>query len=478
VIGRTLDERYIIVRLLGQGGMGAVYEARHVGTGRRVAVKIILGAGAQEQEQVTRFQREARAVGAVESDHIAQVFDTGRDRETGAPYIAMEFLEGEDVQELITRLGPLPVDLALRITLQACLGLQRAHQAGVIHRDIKPANLYLARKEGGARVVKLLDFGVAKTTSAPGDHALTKTGAMMGSPLYMSPEQARGAAAVDARTDLWSLGISLFQTMTGKRPNDHVTGLGELLITICSTPAPWIQTVAPWVPPEVARVVQKALSIDLAGRYADAGEMAQALQALLPYGHAIVDAMLVPLGATTRSYVAPQPVAAGAPMAGAPLAASGASLAAPGAPLATSSSVPATTLGTTGLDPRAATPARRSPLGLIAGGAVGLAVLGGGGLWWLLHSGVLVVAPSAGGSANAAASASPATSGSPAVTAASAAPVASSSAAPSAEPSAVASAPSVPAPATPRPAGTPGKRPQIPAAPIKKGNSDDETSRK
>ncbi len=359
MIGRILDNRYAIVRLLGQGGMGAVYEAKHTGTGRRVAVKIILREGATNEDHVARFQREARAVGAVESDYIAQVFDTGRDRETGAPYIAMEFLEGEDVQALLERLGPLPVDLALRIALQACLGLERAHAAGVIHRDIKPANLFLARKEHGARVVKLLDFGVAKITAAePVDHGLTKTGAMIGSPLYMSPEQARGSGVIDARSDLWSLGVSLYQCISGSRPNDGVQGLGELLLTLCSTPAPWLQSVAPWVPAEVAQVVRRALTIDPTARYAGAAELAGALRALLPYGHAIVDPMLVPLGATTRSFTAPTPQALPSP------------------PLAQSAAVAPITLGTTGQEPRAVATAQRHPVGRIAAGATAMVLLG------------------------------------------------------------------------------------------------------
>jgi serine/threonine-protein kinase len=441
MIGRTLDDRYAIVRLLGQGGMGAVYEARHTGTGRRVAVKIILGVGAQNVDHVARFEREARAVGAVESDYIAQVFDTGRDRETGAPYIAMEFLEGEDVQALIERLGPLPIDLALRIALQACLGLERAHAAGVIHRDIKPANLFLARKEHGARVVKLLDFGVAKiTASGPEDHGLTKTGAMVGSPLYMSPEQARGSGGVDARSDLWSLGITLFQAIAGRRPNDGVQGLGELLILICSTPAPWLQTVAPWAPAEVAQVVRRALTIDPAARFGSAGEFADALRALLPYGHAIVDPMLVPLGATTRSFAAPQPP-----------------------PLAQSAAVPAITLGTTGLDPRAVAVPPRRPVGLFVGGAAVLALLGAGGAYWARSQGAPL--PAASGVA-ASASAIPA----PPVSAAmSAAPA---PAAPPLQPSAVVA----PAPVASVPPGPlPIKRI---GAPIKKVNTDDENSRK
>jgi eukaryotic-like serine/threonine-protein kinase len=455
MIGRILDDRYAIVRLLGQGGMGAVYEARHTGTGRRVAVKIILGNEARQEDQIARFHREARAVGAVESDFIAQVFDTGRDRETSAPYIAMEFLEGEDVQALIGRLGPLPVDLALRIALQACLGLERAHAAGVIHRDIKPANLFIARKEQGQRVVKLLDFGIAKmSNSGLNDGGLTTTGTMLGSPLYMSPEQARGSTAIDARSDLWSLGVTLYQCISGHRPNDHVEGLGELILTICSTPAPWLQDVAPWVPPEVAHVVRRALTIDLSARYANAGELAAALRALLPYGYSIVDAMLVPLGATTRSYVAPR-----------------------AAPLEVSAAVPATTLGTTGSAPAAV---KSRPVGLrvgLVGGALAVAIAGGSGIYWSVQRGA---APAASASASPATTAIATPPSTPAQIVAAQPPASPASPASIAPPS-TSAAPSVSAPpsaiaiplrpATPRPSNKP-------PPPPRPRNDEDETSRK
>ncbi|WP_437586719.1 protein kinase domain-containing protein [Sorangium sp. So ce1000] len=421
MIGRTLDDRYTVLRLLGQGGMGAVYEARHAGTGRRVAVKVILGQAADD-ELVRRFQREARAVGAVESEHIAQVFDTGRDRETGAPYIAMEFLEGEDVQALIERLGPLPVDLALRIGLQACLGLERAHEAGIVHRDIKPANLFLARKQGGQRVVKVLDFGVAKVAdNGLGNGGMTKSGALLGSPLYMSPEQARGSGAIDARSDVWSLGISLYHALSGHRPNEHLTGLGELVLAICTTPVRWIQEIAPWVPPEVAHVVHRALVIDPAGRIASAGELAAALRALLPGGEAIVEAMLVPLDAATRASrapfgAAPTPPYASSPPFGAaltpqyassppfgaasgpqrasaapfdaaltpqrasaaPLDAMGRPYGAQTGPHALSGTAPATSVR---LSNRPERPASRPPVALLAGGVLAAALAGGAGVY-------------------------------------------------------------------------------------------------
>ncbi|XYH94553.1 serine/threonine-protein kinase [Sorangium sp. So ce1128] len=528
MIGRTLDDRYAIHRLLGQGGMGAVYEARHTGTGRRVAVKVILGQAADD-DLVRRFQREARAVGAVESEHIAQVFDTGRDRETGAPYIAMEFLEGEDVQALIERLGPLPVDLALRIGLQACLGLERAHEAGIVHRDIKPANLFLARKQGGQRVIKLLDFGVAKVAdNSLGNGGMTKSGALLGSPLYMSPEQARGSGAVDARSDIWSLGISLYHALSGQRPNQHLTGLGELVLAICTTPVRWIQEVAPWVPPEVAHVVHRALVIDPAGRTASAAELAAALRAFLPNGEAIVDAMLVPLGAAARASFAPFEGAHGAargPSApsfdpasgpprgpgaafdtgsglargsGPPLDAAGRPSRVPtgphGAPHALSGTAPATSVG---LSSRPGRPASRPPVALLAGGVLAAAVAGGVGVYFAVRGGSPPAAssaepapppraeaeppaPSAGAEVRPAprAEVEPPSADAPAPATASATPEAppSPSAGTPASPSAASAAPTsarvVARPPRPRPSAV---RPPPPRPPR---NDDDETSRK
>src|SRR5215831_14244422 len=150
MLGKVVDERYQLVRLLGTGGMGNVYEALHRGTGRRVAVKVIANAElANDGGAIARFQREAKAAGSVETPHIAQVLDAGTDRATGTPYIAMEFLVGDDLRELSAQLGPLDPHLALRIVAQACAGLQKAHESGIIHRDIKPANLFMAHQPDG-----------------------------------------------------------------------------------------------------------------------------------------------------------------------------------------------------------------------------------------------------------------------------------------------------------------------------------------
>lgn len=311
MIGQILDGRYQITRLLGQGGMGAVYEAMHTGTNRRVAIKVIISDDlAKNQEMVGRFQREAKAAGSIDTQHIVQVLDTGMDRESGLPFMVMEFLSGEDVQQQIQRLGPMPPELALRVVAQACIGLQKAHDAGVVHRDIKPANLYLARRDAGEVIVKLLDFGIAKVKMdqalAEQNQGLTRTGSMLGSPLYMSPEQAKGLKSIDHRTDLWSLGAVLYECLTGTTPHGHLDTLGQLILAICSEPPPPVQDRAPWVPPEAAAIVHGALTLDVGERFQTAQAMLDAIRPLLPNGYGLDETMFAPLSPEHRAYVAPR----------------------------------------------------------------------------------------------------------------------------------------------------------------------------
>jgi len=284
VIGEVLDGKYEILRLIGEGGMGAVYEAEHLGMGRRVAVKIILARDLQKKRaHIKRFHREARAAGSVDSRHIAQVLDTGT-LEDGRPYMVMELLVGEDFGQLLRRIGPLAPEVATAVVAQACRGLAKAHEAGVIHRDLKPANVFLAERDGEI-VVKLIDFGIAKFDVELDnfkDSTLTKTGSLLGSPLYMSPEQARGKREIDQRADLWSLGVVLYRSLCGRTPFQDVEALGDLIITICSSPVPPIQDVAPWVPPAIAEALHKALKLHPDARYQTASEMADALSAVVP----------------------------------------------------------------------------------------------------------------------------------------------------------------------------------------------------
>jgi serine/threonine protein kinase len=303
--------RYRTTRLLGTGGMGAVYEATDTATGYRVAVKIVTADVARDDVLMSRFEREAQAAMAIDTPHIVRTYATGRDTSTGLPFAVMELLEGEDGRQLMKRLGQLPYDLALRIVAQACLGLQKAHEHNIIHRDIKPANFFLTAMPTRERLVKLLDFGIAKLKRDPNDKhtetaGLTMTGSLLGSPLYMSPEQARGHKDIDFRADIWSLGIVLYQALTGRTPYQDNDALGDLIIAICTeTPEP-VQHLAPWVPPEVAAVVHRALRIDPAERFQSANEMLSAIALLIPGDWTIREDMLRPVTDVERSSIAPR----------------------------------------------------------------------------------------------------------------------------------------------------------------------------
>jgi serine/threonine-protein kinase len=287
---RVIDGKYEIVRELSKGGMGAVYEARHLLTRRKVAVKLILSetlARKRPEDALRRFEREARAAGSIESRHVVAVLDTGIDSVTTDRYIVMELLQGGDLRELVRRVGSVPPRIVLSIAAQVCIGLRRAHEQGVIHRDIKSANIYLAHRDDGTVEVKVLDFGIAKLRADPlegsdGDD-LTRSGSMLGSPLYMSPEQATGSRLLDARSDIWSLGVVMYEALCGSTP--HESGpLGAVVLAICSEPARPIRERAPAVPEDVAAIVHKALALEPSQRYASAQEMQAAIEACLPAG--------------------------------------------------------------------------------------------------------------------------------------------------------------------------------------------------
>jgi eukaryotic-like serine/threonine-protein kinase len=296
MLGETIDGRYEIIRFIGEGGMGSVYEARHVATRRRVALKMITGEARADPERLARFQVEAKAAGRLDSDHITQVLDFGQDAERDCPYMAIEYLEGEDLAALFERRGRLPVELALRIVCQALYGLSKAHEAGVTHRDIKPANIFLAKRDKGRRVVKVLDFGIAKIRSLDANatnssSGITIAGKLIGSPLYMSPEQTITFKGLDPRTDVWSMGIVLFEALVGRTPFADAETLADLIILINTEPVR-MQERAPWVPSEVARVVETALTAGGKDRYADAQAMLAALEPLLPHGSEINESLL------------------------------------------------------------------------------------------------------------------------------------------------------------------------------------------
>jgi serine/threonine-protein kinase len=307
VIDEILNGKYRLVRQMGAGGMGAVYEAEEVPSSRRVAVKVIsTGDESRDRALVGRFHREAKATMSIDTDHIVRVFDTGNDAASGQPFMVMEYLVGEDLAQAFKRLGPLPPDAALRIVAQATFGLEKAHAARVVHRDIKPANLFLAEKEGGGLIVKVLDFGIAKIkmdqANITDSKSLTRTGSMVGSPLYMSPEQARGSKSIDHRADIWSMGVVLYQALSGRTPNQDIEALGELIIAICSELPRPVQELAPWVSPELATIVHRALRFEPADRFQTADEMLAALMTLLPHGSDLTAEMLTPLTADVREH--------------------------------------------------------------------------------------------------------------------------------------------------------------------------------
>ena len=312
VIGSIIHGKYRLDRLLGEGGMGSVYLARDLDADRDVAVKVLTAYANESATVVERFHRESKAALSIDSPHIARVFDAGTD--TGGPFLVMEHLEGEDAGDLFARLHHLPPALALRIVGQACLGLTKAHETGIVHRDIKPANLFLSRANDGSVTVKIVDFGVAKMLpiwsrrDVPPE-VLTRTGAVLGSPLYMAPEQARGAKAVDPRSDVWSLGVVLYQALAAHAPNQEIEALGELIVTICTQAPRPVEESAPWISHSLAAIVRRALRLDPAERFQSAEAMLEALRAELGEDLAIHESMLVRLDADDRiaTFELPEP---------------------------------------------------------------------------------------------------------------------------------------------------------------------------
>jgi serine/threonine protein kinase len=279
LVGRTLAGKYQLLKLLGQGGMGMVFEGRNLEFGKRVAIKLIDNSHAQSAELAARLRREARAASAIESDSIVQVFDVGDDETTGV-FMVMEFLVGEDLSSRIRREQRIDVGTAITIAYSIARALARAHGAGVVHRDLKPANVFLSVREDGSLQVKLLDFGISKIVADDKKSqlgGLTRMGTAIGTPHYMSPEQAQGLPDIDGRTDVWALGGLMYEMLTGTSAYPELPTYEQTIVRILTArPTPLLQA-APWVPPAIAAIVDAALEHDLARRLPDAGSFARML---------------------------------------------------------------------------------------------------------------------------------------------------------------------------------------------------------
>jgi serine/threonine protein kinase len=273
--------KYEVLRLIGRGGMGSVWEGRHVSLGTRVAIKFVDAEHAGNEEARSRFVTEARAAAAIQSKHAIQIFDHGL-ADDGRPYIVMELLLGEPLDARIERQGRLSLAETARILGQVCRALIRAHEAGIIHRDLKPENIFLVRSpEDEDEAAKVLDFGIAKIRVAfegSDPTSSTQTGAVLGTPYYMSPEQARGFRTIDHRTDLWSLGVIAYKCVTGVLPFEGQS-VGDLLVNICTGPLPIPSRGVPELPATFDAWFARAIDRAPEGRFSSATELADALAA-------------------------------------------------------------------------------------------------------------------------------------------------------------------------------------------------------
>ncbi len=282
LVGRTIDGKYRVLSVLGQGGMGTVFEAENIAVGRTVAVKVLHPAQAQKKVAVKRFHQEARAAGKIGHPNICEVYDLGSLTD-GAPFLVMEKLVGVTLAERIARDGGLPFEDCIDIVNQVLSGLAAAHQKGIVHRDIKPENVFLTERAGCPSLVKILDFGVSKMTAAASgsddDLDLTRTGMVMGTPFYMSPEQARGERNLDARVDLWASGVILYEALTGRRPFVAPNYNALLLQILTATPIA-VRTLRPALPEGFDSILDRAMARAREQRYQDASEFQRDLHAL------------------------------------------------------------------------------------------------------------------------------------------------------------------------------------------------------
>ncbi len=283
--GSLIAGKYRVERLLGEGGMGTVFLATHLQLGEQVAIKVPLAQTLGTRDAVARFMREARAAVRIKSEHVARVIDVG-ELAPGEPYMVMEYLEGHDLQTWLAQNGALPVKQAVEFVLQACEALAEAHALGIVHRDLKPANLFCVRRPDGLLSVKVLDFGISKARSRKNgsetlDESITRAGELIGSPLYMSPEQLVSARDVDARTDIWAIGVILFELLCDCPPfsAESIIGLG---IEIAQSRPRAPRACRPEIPHGLEQVIWRCLEKDPARRFQNVSELSLSLMKFGP----------------------------------------------------------------------------------------------------------------------------------------------------------------------------------------------------
>jgi len=280
--GEVVAGRYRIERVIGVGGMGIVVAAMHLQLEQRVALKFLLPHALESAVVMARFTREARAAVRIKSEHIARIMDVGT-LDSGTPYMVMEYLEGSDLAAVLRARGRLAIEEAVDYILQACEAIAEAHRLGIVHRDLKPANLFLARGDG-VENIKVLDFGISKMSSLSASSeaaSMTHTGVLLGSPMYMSPEQLTSPREVDSGTDIWSLGVVLHQLLAGEPPFNGTT-VTQISIAVVQHPAPLLEQLRTDVPPGLAAAVRRCLEKSRVDRFANVEELAAALAVFAP----------------------------------------------------------------------------------------------------------------------------------------------------------------------------------------------------
>ncbi len=280
LIGRILHERYRIASKLGEGGMGAVYEGEHLLIRKRVAIKVLHPQFASSVDIVARFHQEALAATAIGHENIVQVSDLGRTPDGGI-YMVLELLDGQDFAKLIEHEGRLSIGRVVHVVMQVCEGVQAAHDKGIIHRDLKPENIFIVKRGNDPDFAKVLDFGISKMQEggppSEGARASTKTGSIIGTAYYMSPEQAQGMKTIDHRTDVWSLGVILFRALTGRYPFDD-DAYPMLILKICAETAPRVRSLRPDVPLALDEIVSRCLERDVAARIQSCAELRELIR--------------------------------------------------------------------------------------------------------------------------------------------------------------------------------------------------------